>query len=373
MFWNGQTVMQAHEEIDEHTNEEIFPLDVSKISQTPTKLPDGMEWCVIDPEDEDAVSAVHRFLAENYVEDNEGNFRFRYSYGFIRWVFGQPGAEKEWLVGIKSGGAIVGFISGFPVRVSVREKEVCMAEVDFLCLDRSMRKKGIAPLLIREMGRRVNAKGCGQAVYTVGGRITRPFTAARYYHRQISIRKLLSVGFSVLPRGSTVEEYEKMNRICVDGAGVFRRTTKADVKTIKSLLDETKDRWEVRRVFSEEEIEYVFCSDGGVVSLVSEDKDTFISFYTVSTVAIKENTEILCGYIYYYAAKRKADLLGAVRSVLSLCQEMGVDVLNCLDGMENGVFIGELGFVPGDGMLHYYLFNWKLGYTPSEKVFLSLL
>ena len=35
------------------------------------------------------------------------------------------------------------------------------------------------------------------------------------------------------------------------------------------------------------------------------------------------------------------------------------DVFNALDLMENATFLRELKFGPGDGNLHYYIYNWR--------------
>ena len=47
---------------------------------------------------------------------------------------------------------------------------------------------------------------------------------------------------------------------------------------------------------------------------------------------------------------------------------MKYDVFNALDIMDNEMFLRELKFMPGDGYLHYYLYNWKLSkrLTPGD-------
>ena len=41
-------------------------------------------------------------------------------------------------------------------------------------------------------------------------------------------------------------------------------------------------------------------------------------------------------------------------------KELNFDVFNALDIMDNVEFLDELKFAPGDGALHYYLYNWHL-------------
>ena len=53
---------------------------------------------------------------------------------------------------------------------------------------------------------------------------------------------------------------------------------------------------------------------------------------------------------------------------LSLSEQLGFDVFNALDVMENKQFLEELKFGVGDGNLHYYLYNWRCPEIPPEKV-----
>ncbi len=48
-------------------------------------------------------------------------------------------------------------------------------------------------------------------------------------------------------------------------------------------------------------------------------------------------------------------------------------MFNCLDLMENESFIKDHKFGPGDGLLHYYLFNWKCPQMDCSQVGLVLL
>lgn len=60
-----------------------------------------------------------------------------------------------------------------------------------------------------------------------------------------------------------------------------------------------------------------------------------------------------------------------------LCEPLrtqeGIDVFNALDLMENSTVLTKLKFGPGDGLLHYYLFNWKCPQMDPSQVGLVLL
>lgn len=52
-------------------------------------------------------------------------------------------------------------------------------EINFLCVHKKLREKRVAPVLIREITRRVNLQGIFQAVYTAGVVLPKPVSACR--------------------------------------------------------------------------------------------------------------------------------------------------------------------------------------------------
>ena len=85
-------------------------------------------------------------------------FRFDYSIKFLQWALLPPGYNKDWLFGVRGGkkNKLFGFISAIPVHMGINGKNKKMAEVNFLCVHKSLREKRLAPTLIKEVTRRVN-------------------------------------------------------------------------------------------------------------------------------------------------------------------------------------------------------------------------
>lgn len=50
-----------------------------------------------------------------------------------------------------------------------------------------------------------------------------------------------------------------------------------------------------------------------------------------------------------------------IHSALTLAKSAQFDVLNALSLLDNPLFLTEQRFGPGDGRLHYYLYNWRTG------------
>lgn len=109
----------------------------------------------------------------------------------------------------------VSFITGIPADLKVRENGelIPSAEINFLCIHKKLRSKRLAPLLIKEITRRVNLSNVWQAVYTAGVVLPKPVATCRYWHRSINPRKLVDVGFSHVTERSTMSRLIKLNKL----------------------------------------------------------------------------------------------------------------------------------------------------------------
>lgn len=85
-------------------------------------------------------------------------FRFDYSVEFLRWALLPPGGQPSWIIGVRAGKKrrLFGLISGIPVRMEMNGRLVQCAEINFLCVHKDLRAKRLAPVLIKEITRRVN-------------------------------------------------------------------------------------------------------------------------------------------------------------------------------------------------------------------------
>ncbi len=59
---------------------------------------------------------------------------------------------------------MVGFITGIPVHVLSNGNKIKMAEINFLCVHKKLRSNRLAPVLIKEVTRRVHLRKIWQAV-----------------------------------------------------------------------------------------------------------------------------------------------------------------------------------------------------------------
>jgi len=128
------------------------------VQSEPLSLPPGFKWENIDITNDEECKEVYELLTQNYVEDDDAMFRFDYSVKFLQWALTPPGYNKDWLFGVRGGkkNKLFGFISGVPVDLTVNGKKLKIPEINFLCVHKNLRAKKLAPVLIKEVTRRVN-------------------------------------------------------------------------------------------------------------------------------------------------------------------------------------------------------------------------
>lgn len=365
-FWETQPVQQ-------YQNREgpiESPHSVAEVRSEPYKLPKYYEWCTCDVNCKDTMGEIYSLLSNNYVEDVESMFRFDYSIEFLQWALRPPGYFPCWHIGVRVEATkrLVAFITGIPAHIRIKDRTILMAEINFLCIHKKLRSKRLAPVLIKEVTRRVHLENIWQAVYTAGVMLPIPVVTCQYWHRPLNPKKLIDVGFSRLsPRmtmSRTIKLYRLPDKTVTPG---FRPMERCDIRAVWRLLQHYLSQFVVALDVSEDDVEHWLLPVEHVVnSFVVEDPQLhsitdFCSFYTLSsTILGNRNHTMLKAAYSFYNVTTKTPLLQLMKDTLIVAKQKNYDVFNALDIMQNQSFLEELKFGPGDGDLHYYLYNYCL-------------
>jgi glycylpeptide N-tetradecanoyltransferase len=139
----------------------------------------------------------------------------------------------------------------------VRNNVVRSAEVNFLCIHKKLRGKRLAPVLIKEITRRVNLEGIWQAIYTGGIVLPRPVSTCRYYHRALDWTKLYEVGFSPCPPNSKpsyqARKYTVPQNTSTKG---LREMEAKDLDAVHDLLERYLKRFDLTPVWDKNEVDH---------------------------------------------------------------------------------------------------------------------
>ncbi len=107
-----------------------------------------------------------------------------------------------------------------------------MAQINFLCVHKTIRAKKLAPILISEVTRRVNLKNQWQAIYTSGKNLPTPFCRSTYYHRSLNPKKLIEIKFSGLGPNQTLAMVKKLYSLPEQTTLKLRPMVKKDVQGV---------------------------------------------------------------------------------------------------------------------------------------------
>lgn len=354
---------------------------VAEVKPEPYTLPSGFEWVTCDVTDPSVLQEVYTLLNENYVEDDDCLFRFDYSADFLKWALTPPGYRAEWHIGVRVVGksSLVAFISGIPAEMSVHACGMQMAEINFLCIHKKLRSKRLAPVLIKEVTRRVNLCDIWQAAYTAGVVLPKPVATCRYFHRSLNPKKLIDIGFSRLaPRmtlGRTIKLYKTTASPEIPG---FREMKKEDVQGVEKILKKKLDSFKLHPNLSAEEIAHWLLPRKNVVYTYVVERDRAVtdvaSFYSLpSSVLGNERHKTLFAAYQFWTVANSVTLGQLTNDVLSAAHGEGFDVFNALDLMDNTEIFEPLKFGIGDGQLQYYLYNYQCPGIAAKDVGLILL
>jgi glycylpeptide N-tetradecanoyltransferase len=362
--------------------------DPSELRQDPYNMPKGFEWSEVDIADPSQRAEVYDLLYQNYVEDDGCMFRFDYSPEFLIWALTPPGYVKGFHLGVRSSKShrLMAFITGVPATVRVHRSTKEMVEVNYLCVHKRLRSKRLAPVLIKEITRRVNHTGVFQAVYTAGVVLPGHVASCRYYHRTLDAKKLVEIGFTRLHPRMTMARMQKLYKVpTTTSLTTLRPMTPADVPAAHALVVKYLEKFKLSVVFSEEEFAHWLLPREGVVSSFvnvtkkegegnGEEITDFCSYYHLhsSVLGNPKHTKLHAAYSFYNVANT-VDLTDLMRDCLILAKNEGHDVFNALNLMENENFLADLKFGMGDGNLQYYVYNWLCPTMEHGDVGLVLL
>lgn len=409
-FWDTQPVPQTDESIVLLAGPLDAPKTVADVPDEPYTIASTFEWWTPDLQKHEDLMAIYELLRDNYVEDGDSMFRFNYSEEFLRWALTPPDYIPEWHVAVRrrKDQKLLAFISGIPLVMkmgtprSVRaqaEKAAADAgepipeffdeprricEINFLCIHKMLREKRLAPILIKEVTRRVNKLDMWQAVYTAGVLLPTPFTSGQYFHRNLNPEKLVAIRFSAVPpmykkfQNPMVMLKRTLQLPAQTSTAGLRAMAPADVPQVGKLLAKFLARYDVAPIFSEAEVRHYLLPRGEVVyTYVVEHNGAltdFFSFYSLPSTVIgnSQYSQLNAAYVHYYAAlETPVDKL--MLDMLILAQQKQFDVCNIVGILDNPKFIEKLKFSPGDGNLHYYFYNWAYPKVDPIQVGLVML
>ncbi|XP_035469596.2 glycylpeptide N-tetradecanoyltransferase 2 isoform X1 [Scophthalmus maximus] len=377
-FWDTQPVPRLGDKTAAHG-----PIAEGEVSvrEEPYSLPQGFSWDTPDLSSPTVLNELRALLNENYRGEDDNTIRRDFSPEYLQWALQPPNWQAHWHCGVRvdTNNKLVGFIAAVPADVCAYETQQRMAQVKLLCVHKKLRLKRMTPVLIRELTRRVSRQGVRQAVYAAGVVLPTPLSSCRYWHRPLNPRKLMEVNYPGLRQNMNLQRALKFNRLpAVTKTKGLRPMTERDVAGTHSLLQTNGSKFQLRPVWSPQEVEHWLLPREGVIDTYVVEGDggaltDVVSFYSVSSRVLNHpvHADLRAAHLLHMASSA-TDLADLMEDTVVLAKSKGFDVFSALDVMDNRSFLDKLKFSVSDSSLHYYLYNWMCPSMSPDKVGLVL-
>lgn len=288
------------------------------------------------------LNEIHALITDHYIEDNQQIFRMIYSKDYLYWYFNH--IPSQYIIGLIYHSKLVGLISAMPLDMVIHNEKMSVSYVNFLCIQKKLRKMGLAKLLINELQSRL---GDTSIIYTgIHAVNASPLCSVSSYIIPINYAKLHKIEF--------INEDDIGSRPIIDDnpLHLMKQNHVSDI-TIK--LNSHYSNYQVRPNFTGDMCHHFFLPKKNVVySFVVVDGAHVTDFVSVTKnymYCIEKNKVISIGHLSFYY-NETLSITELIMYLIAKLPSYGIDQLMIRD-IGNNSNIDITKFCT-DEMTYYY-------------------
>lgn len=360
-FWKTQSIQDTSkkEKLNECSiiskfNDDIYP-------EEKTKLPERYIWDILDSSDK-IIDEMYLFLYDNYVNGDD-KYGGHYSKESLKWFL--EAANKNLCFCVRYNNKIVGTIIGISENISVYNKIYNISQSTFLCVDKTLRHKNLAPIFIQEMFRRLYRNNILMTYYTSFLKLPNILTSFKYYFRPLNVKKMLDL--NIITKSSTISMngFEKLYKVKDKLTTNLRLLEDKDIKNCVDKYNNYYKKYKIHQIFTQDEFKHKFLSKNNVIDSFVIEKNgiimDFISIFYVKTRVFNNNKylDYSMAQIYHYFYSDEKNFIDMIDDVLYMMKQKNIDVVNCINQMDASIFLDRLKFKERLGENNFYIWNMK--------------
>ena len=366
-FWKTQPIQDTSKKYKSdkiEKSEDIVKLNDDMFQQNEFKLPDNFTFSVIDSNNNNDIDDLYKFLYENYNQEGD-NVGLDYSKESLKWYLDNPKNFKDMFLFVKYKNKVVGSIIGIPINVSIFNTIDTVIDTSFLCINKTIRNKSLASIMIKELLRRMYNNKVKYGYYTSPLILPNALTKSTYYHKIINIKKMLDIDFISKPESISSKAFEKLFKINEIKSTNIRKLTVNDIDKCMNLYNNHYKKYKIYQIFSKEEFKYKFIPVENVIdTFVLEENNDIICmvsiFYLKSRIFNNSKyKDYNIAQVYHYCYTDTKIFNKFFNDVFIFMKEKQIDVINWIEQMSNKIFLDKLNFKCGTGELYYHFWNKK--------------
>lgn len=335
-------------------------------------------WTTFDTTKMDNIIIITKLLNENYIEDKNNRYRAHYAPEFIYWYLNSAISLN---VVIMDSSKLIGFICGRKITMHLKNYDEECGEINFLCIDKTIRNKKLCPMLINEITKQFQKINVYEAIYTGHHMYPNILTSINYYIRPINIKYLIDIGYltASVNMGDDLTELEHAYILpkLKTGNKTLIKLTHEHIAQCHILYCKYMNNFDCYEIMSKEQLTKMLINDNIIsyVLIVGNVVLDFISYYIIKTLVLKHNKMMTDGYNYLYT-NTSNHLHKMVLMLLHTLRENNIDTYNIPDIMnaEDDIY-EELQFTKEGNSdspnFHYFLFknnNLKINNKKLAKI-----
>ena len=327
-------------------------------------LPFELCWSIFSGHSPNSIHQLFFLLDNNYVEDGFSFLRFNYIHEFIKLAVCSPRWASFLNIGIKFNRTelLNGFISSVFRKIIFKNKILICSEINFLCLQKKMRKKFFVQELIKEITRRLNCFAITNAVYTSGLSFIKPLLNINYYYNNLN----LSQDFKI--NGTKNEDLNakklKTNKIFQNFEYLDKEYFK-NLSNLKILREQFKKK-KIYKHFDQTDFFYWIRFVRGFKYTFMEkknfliDKKSMISFYSLPCKTIQSKRPFYFYDAYFYYGIQLFENKIFIQKILFMCKLIGFDLFYILEGIYSEKNLLNSNFKKGNAKINFYFLGTEL-------------
>ncbi|BCS83442.1 N-myristoyltransferase [Cotonvirus japonicus] len=352
-FWSKQP-LKTLQNLDNFNSSkiEIIETNTTIFQQM---LPSGFNFKTLTTKHLDE---IHDLITNHYIEDENHIVKILYSRDFIYWYIKY--IPNNFIIGLTYNDKLVGVVTALFIDMIIYNEKLKIPYINFLCVQKKIRKLGLAIFLLNELKKRLSEIGIKYSLFTTMKNIPEHFTVSEEFVVPINYSKLKNIGF--LP------ETEQKNITNVS-SNPLSLMIESDIPSVTLKLNESWKNLQIKPFLTDistrhfllpkKNIVYTFVVRNG--SIITD----MVSVYKTYIYSIDKKQIISTAQLGFYYCKTMS-LTQLITYLIDKLKKYNFDQL-IFKNAHQGLDINIDKFTTY-GNLYYYLYNVTVPKTEVSKI-----
>lgn len=304
------------------------------------------------------IDEIHSLLNDHYIEDEQHLARLIYSKDFLYWYLKY--IPSGFIVGLIYKQKMVGMVTATFLDMIIYDKEIKVPYINFLCIQKKIRKLGLAEILMNEIKHRISKINIIYAFFTSMSSFSKSFCHSVDYIVPLNYPKLKKVNF-------LLEDLPKRQKMYDNPLHLMKST---DITSVVEKLNNSMKKYSIKPYFTEDSAKHLLLTKKNIVySFVNRNNNNIVTDYVsiykhyLYCIEKKEMVSVAQLAFYFHETMELTDL---IEYLLDKLPSYGIDQFIFRNLADNKNI--DITKYCTNGRLNYYFYNVCIKDTDASMV-----